>query len=28
VYFCGAERVLRMQFNVDGMGGAFYEAKS
>lgn len=28
VFFCGAERTLRMQFDVDGMGGAYYKVKS
>lgn len=28
VFFCGAERSVRMQFDVDGMGGAYYKVKS
>lgn len=28
VFFCGAERSLRLQFDVDGMGGAIYKIAS
>lgn len=28
VFFCGAERTVRMQFDVDGMGGAYYKVRS
>lgn len=28
VYFCGAERSVRMRFDADGMGGAYYKAQS
>jgi len=28
VFFCGEERVVRLQFDVDGMGGAYYKVKS